>query len=96
MPHAGYADSITNDGPGFHLDISDKSSSNPSLKPSRKVLYQRVTQVDRMVQAAAKRWVRSSRMPHAGYADSITNDGPGFHSDISGKRSLNPSLEPSR
>ena len=28
-------------------------------------------------------------MPHAGYADFITNDGPGFHSDITGKSSPN-------
>ena len=28
MPHAGYADSIMNDGPGFHSDIAGKSSSN--------------------------------------------------------------------
>ena len=27
-------------------------------------------------------------MPHAGYADSVMNDGPGFHSDITGKSSL--------
>ena len=49
-----------------------------------------------MAQVTAKRWVRSSRMPHVGYADSVKNDGPGFHSDIFGKSSLNPSLEPSR
>ena len=46
--------------------------------------------------ADAERWVRSSRMPHAGYADSITNDGPGFHSNISGRSFPNPSLVPSR
>ena len=61
----------------------------------RKVLCQQVTQVGRMARATAERRVRSSRMPHVGYADSVTNDGPGFHSDISGKSSLNPSLEPS-
>ena len=46
--------------------------------------------------AAAERWVRSSGMPHAGYADSVMNDGPRFHSDISDRSSLNPSLEPSK
>ena len=62
--------------------------------PSRR--GQQVTQVDRMAQAAVERWVRSSGRPHVGYADSITNDGPGFHSDISDKSFPNPSLEPSR
>ena len=33
-------------------------------------------------------------MPHVGYVDFVTNDGPGFHSNISSKSSLNPSLEP--
>ena len=28
-------------------------------------------------------------MPHAGYADSVTNDRPEFHSDIAGKISMN-------
>ena len=46
--------------------------------------------------AVAERWVRSSRMPHVGYAYSITNGGPRFHSNISSKSSPNPSLEPSR
>ena len=46
--------------------------------------------------AAAERWVRSNRMPHAGYVDPIMNDGPRFHPDESGKCSMNPSLEPSR
>ena len=55
--------------------------------PSRR--GQRVTQVDRMAWATVERWVRSNRMPHAGYAGSITNDGPGFHSDIAGKSSTN-------
>ena len=45
--------------------------------------------------ANVERWVRSSRMPHAGYADSIMNNGPRFHSNISGKSSPDPSLEPS-
>ena len=44
----------------------------------------------------AERWVRSIGMPHAGYANSIMNDGPEPHMDISGKSSPNPSLEPSR
>ena len=57
MPHAGYSDSVTNDGPGFHSNISGKSSPNPSLVPSRQVLYQRVTQADRTAWAAAERWV---------------------------------------
>ena len=39
MPYAGYANSVMNDGLGFYSDISDKSSSNPSLESSRK-LYQ--------------------------------------------------------
>ena len=39
MPHAGYADSVTNDEHGSHSDISDKSSSNPPLESSR-YLYQ--------------------------------------------------------
>ena len=55
MPHVGYADSIMNDGPEFYMDISSKSSPNPSLEPSRYVLCQRVTQVDRMAQATAER-----------------------------------------
>ena len=46
--------------------------------------------------AFAERWVRGSRMPHAGYADSVTNDGPRVHSNISGKSSSNPSLVLSR
>ena len=45
---------------------------------------------------AAERWVRSNRMPHAGYADSVMNDGPRFHTNISDKSSPNPSLKPSR
>ena len=96
MPHAGYAEPVMNDGPRFHSNISGKSSPNPSLEPSRYVLCQRVTQVDRTTQVVAERWVRRSRMPHAGYADFVMNDEPRFHSDISGKGSLNPSLEPSR
>ena len=96
MPHVGYADSIMNDRPGFYSDISGKSSPNPSLEPSRQVLFQQVTQVDCMARATTVRWVRSSRMPHAGYADSVMNDGPRFHLDISDKSSPNPSLEPSR
>ena len=92
MPHVGYADSIMNDGPRFHLDIFDKSSPNPSLKPSRYVLGSWVTHVDQMAWAATERRVRSSRMPHVGYADSVMNDGPRFHSNISSKSSLNPSL----
>ena len=35
IPHAGYVNFVTNDGPGPHMDISGKSSSNPSLKLSR-------------------------------------------------------------
>ena len=34
MPHAGYADSVTNDGCGSHLDISDKEL----LKPVTRVI----------------------------------------------------------
>ena len=78
------------------LDIYDRSSLDPSLEPSRQVLFQQVTQVDCMARATTVRWVRSSRMPHAGYANSIMNDGPGFHLDISDKSSLNLSLEPLR
>ena len=48
--------------------------------PSRR--GQQVTQVDRTAWAAAERRVRSSGMPHEDYADPITNDGPGFHSDM--------------
>ena len=59
----------------------------PAESPSRR--GQRVTQVDRTARAAAERQVRSSRMPHAGYADSVTNDRPEFHSDIAGKISMN-------
>ena len=55
-----------------------------------------VTQIERMAQAAAEGRVRSSKTPHAGYADSVMNDGPGFHPDISDKSSPNPSLQPSR
>ena len=29
MLHAGYADSVTNDGPRFHSDISDKELPEP-------------------------------------------------------------------
>ena len=29
MPHAGYADSVMNDRPGFHLDISDRELPEP-------------------------------------------------------------------
>ena len=29
MPHAGYADFVTNDEPGFHSDISDKELPEP-------------------------------------------------------------------
>ena len=57
MPHAGHANSITNDGPRFYSNISDKSSPNPSLEPSRKVLCQRVTQVYRMARATTERCV---------------------------------------
>ena len=46
---------------------------------------QQVTQVDQTAWATVERWVRSSRMPHVGYADSVMNDGPRFHSNISGK-----------
>ena len=35
MPLVGYANSIINDGPRFYSDISDRSSLNPSLEPSR-------------------------------------------------------------
>ena len=35
MPYAGYADSVMNDEPEFHSDISDRSSPSASLKPSR-------------------------------------------------------------
>ena len=59
--------------------------------PSRR--GQRVTRVDR---TAAERQVRSSVMPHVGYADSIMNDRSEFHLDISDRSSLNPSLEPLR
>ena len=62
--------------------------------PSRR--DQQVTQVDQMAWAAAERWVRSSGRPHGGYADSVMNDGPGFHTNISGKSFLNRSLESSR
>ena len=62
--------------------------------PSRR--GQLVIRVDRIAWAAAERQVRSSGMPHVGYADSVTNDGPGFHSDISDRSSPNLSLEPSR
>ena len=29
MPHAGYTDSVMNDGPRFHLDISNKELPEP-------------------------------------------------------------------
>ena len=57
MPLAGYSNSITNDGPRFYLNIFGKSSPNPSLMPSRQVLCQRVTQVDRTVRTTAERRV---------------------------------------
>ena len=62
--------------------------------PSRR--GQLVTRVDRTAWEAAERQVRSSGMPHAGYTDSVTNDGPGFHTDISDRSSPNLSLEPLR
>ena len=62
--------------------------------PSRR--GQQVAQVDRIAQATAERQVGSSRMPHVGDANSVMNDGPVFHSNISSKSSPNPSLEPSR
>ena len=31
MPNAGYADPVTNDGPKFCLNISDKTSLKPHL-----------------------------------------------------------------
>ena len=34
-PLAGYVDSVMNDRPRFYSNISDKSSPNPSLEPSR-------------------------------------------------------------
>jgi len=46
--------------------------------------------------ATAEGWVGSSRMPHASYANTVTNDGPRFHPDIFDKHSLNPSLMPLR
>ena len=46
--------------------------------------------------AATERQVDSSGMSHVGHTNSIMNDEPGPHIDISGKSSLNPSLEPSR
>ena len=62
--------------------------------PSRR--GQQVAQVDRTAQAATERQVRSSRMPHAGYANSIMNDGSRPRTDISGKSSPNLSFMPSR
>ena len=56
--------------------------------PSRR--GQQVAQVDRTTRATTERWVRSSRDPHAGYANSITNDGFEPHTDISGKKLLEP------
>ena len=35
-----------------------------------------------MVQAAAERRLWSSGMPHEGYANPVTNDGPRFHSNM--------------
>ena len=35
MLHVGHANFITNDGPRFHSNISNKSSSNLSLEPLR-------------------------------------------------------------
>ena len=56
--------------------------------PSRR--DKRVTRVDWMARAAAERQVRSSGMLHVGYADSIMNDGPRFHLDISDKELPEP------
>ena len=39
MLHVGHASSVTNDGPRFHSNISNKSSPNPSLEPSRQERY---------------------------------------------------------
>ena len=62
----------------------------------RKVLCHWVTQVGWMAQATIERQVGSNKMTHMGEADFVTNDGSGFHLNISYKSSLNPSLEPSR
>ena len=49
-----------------------------------------VAQVDRTAQAVVERRVGRSRMPHAGYTNSITNDGPRPCTDISGKELPEP------
>ena len=43
-----------------------------------------------MTQATIERQVRGSGMPHAGYTDSVMNDGHGSHSDIFDKELLKP------
>ena len=71
-------------------------SGRHSLCPTSLMLRPRREVCGNKRWAAAEKWVGSSSMPHAGYADPITNGGPRFHSIISGKSSPNPSLAPSR
>ena len=49
-----------------------------------------------MAKVMAEIWAKGSGIPHAGYANSVMNDEPRPHMDISGKSSPNPSLKLSR
>ena len=60
---------------------------DPNLKPSPQNLHQGEASgppgsVSRMTQALSGCGLRSSGMPHEGYADPVMNDGPRFHSDM--------------
>jgi len=62
--------------------------------PSRR--GRRVTQVDQMARVTAERWIGSCGTSFVGYDGSVSNVGPKPRTDISGKSSPNPLLEPSR
>ena len=60
-------------------------SFDPNLEPCPQNLHQGEANgppesVSRMIRASVGRW--SSGMPHEGYANPITNDGPKFYLDI--------------
>ena len=62
-------------------------SFDPDLEPCPQNLHRGEASrppesVYRMARASIGRRVRSSGMPHEGYADPIMNDGPGFHSNM--------------
>ena len=83
---------MTHSGPRLICSKADRVIStfsfDPNLEPCPQNLHRGEASgppesVSGTTRASAERWVRSSGMPHEGYADPVMNNGPGFHSNAS-------------